>query len=1322
MQSESDCNTEEDPHVMIFQNSDPRGTASFTLPEGYCGFRIKIRDGYVHPSGESLSTSGLVQLDGKTIFEPLDGVCTETPVVVSSTYTPGQVLTLKERHILSFYWLELISGDVCSTPALAAQSTCECSSGCQWTESESDCDAIEDEWWTKTDIARATEDLNPSKCYYGIWTGSACYSDGGVYLIDPEWYSVHPGGTFKNCGSVVTNWFARSGSHESTAGTAIADGKDIVSGDIVVARFQGRMHGNYMYNLADELTCTISAQTKYSHYGAIGATVVFEQVYFEVCSPCDSSLTFQGSNLQAAISATCADGKWTSSGFRQGLDYMYRAIVNGEVVGTEYRDYGTDVALATGSLVCRKNKKCDDNTETGPIGATSDGSNVYFEVCSPCDASVKFMYSETGEFSQGPTCEDGKWTSSAWTQGNPSYTQQAIVDGEVFGTANETTALAKGSLVCRKSAGNNDNTTENLDVESGGADGVNVEEDDRDLIQHMMGYSKSVRETTPDDDLYFRRVPASKGTPPICIPRRFVMECKAGEHAEIEPSEVDQFVRDTKDDLELDSDQFEARHAIQSQGQGQQCVPCEEGTFAPFTGRRLSCTLCSDDPDSRKDERFFSQVGTTRSEHCFKSEFFLGTSAKTFCTGFESIRVDSRTKTPDTNVTNIYNDAYAGAWVAILDSVEGLNRTVSFDKGDIIIDVSLAQDLEGWYNGTVVRTGERGAIHTSFVVRDQKAVTEVTKTECAAFAAKYNFTFDTSRSCADTGSEKVGTLCTNNQVDCADEVPVDGKKVKKADICAFTCKTCWKSKQELLAFGCSNHMCFPTGCVVETLSEGVEVVRHYTGQYNPAEFESAETFTGFTTYTGNAFVPVCKTHACYKSEEKGDSKGDARRGPGGGNLTTGNDLEYTEPLCRASEDQLRQYLEEENKRYKPFYIAAFSITGTCGFVWCYCGISIAKDGDKWTAWWHKGCASFVYSFLACLRIFDMMSDWAFRLISLNGQRWQDENMYWSFMQKAGPDAISKVDIVKHCALGACVVGSLLLIPDLYSISVRYEAESKTGNPDRQAFKKVALGICGIIWLEDIPQLAMTAIYLRAVNDPFFDPEGFQYGENAEGENLDAAVNVGNSTGVDNAAILEGLSGFLDTVIQEDTLALISFVLSTISLLFNLYYAMKALVICTGKNKPLRIISRASKKIRSAASSSFKRRRETANLADGGGMIAMIANPMYATAGAASIPASGRVTEFRVTGCTGSERGYNGEYAPDGTFHGKAKYRHTTNSERSIEWYTTNRWRLVNGANWDFRVPSYAARPPMTGWVRDEATSAVPMIQDLKLITRTSSDT
>lgn len=70
------------PYVMVFKSSGDRGTISFTLPAGYCGFRLKVRE-------ESYGGADLVLLDGKALFGLPEGGCTANPVVVASWRTPG---------------------------------------------------------------------------------------------------------------------------------------------------------------------------------------------------------------------------------------------------------------------------------------------------------------------------------------------------------------------------------------------------------------------------------------------------------------------------------------------------------------------------------------------------------------------------------------------------------------------------------------------------------------------------------------------------------------------------------------------------------------------------------------------------------------------------------------------------------------------------------------------------------------------------------------------------------------------------------------------------------------------------------------------------------------------------------------------------------------------------------------------------------------------------------------------------------------------------------------------------------------------------------
>ena len=42
--------------------------------------------------------------------------------------------------------------------------------------------------WTEDRVAAMTKDGDADACYYGIFAGEICNSDGGVYKISENWY------------------------------------------------------------------------------------------------------------------------------------------------------------------------------------------------------------------------------------------------------------------------------------------------------------------------------------------------------------------------------------------------------------------------------------------------------------------------------------------------------------------------------------------------------------------------------------------------------------------------------------------------------------------------------------------------------------------------------------------------------------------------------------------------------------------------------------------------------------------------------------------------------------------------------------------------------------------------------------------------------------------------------------------------------------------------------------------------------------------------------------------------------------------------------
>jgi chitinase len=98
--------------------------------------------------------------------------------------------------------------------------------------------------WTTADLAAATKLGDSTKCYYAIFDGDKCDSNGGVFLIDSDWYANHAGGPYNNkqapkgCGTVVENWFSRDESHKTYQSNLI-DGTDVANKMTYVAAFNG---------------------------------------------------------------------------------------------------------------------------------------------------------------------------------------------------------------------------------------------------------------------------------------------------------------------------------------------------------------------------------------------------------------------------------------------------------------------------------------------------------------------------------------------------------------------------------------------------------------------------------------------------------------------------------------------------------------------------------------------------------------------------------------------------------------------------------------------------------------------------------------------------------------------------------------------------------------------------------------------------------------------------------------------------------------------------------------------------------------------------
>jgi hypothetical protein len=151
---------------------------------------------------------------------------------------------------------------------------------------------------------------------------------------------------------------------------------------------------------------------------------------------------------------------------------------------------------------------------------------------------------------------------------------------------------------------------------------------------------------------------------------------------------------------------------------------------------------------------------------------------------------------------------------------------------------------------------------------------------------------------------------------------------------------------------------------------------------------------------------------------------------------------------------------EEDDRYWPFYISMFVLMP----IVCICFVVQAcyiYDGDE------NLVKTYSEPIMNTCKVFDLCSDWAFRLISLESSRFTETSTMGYFQDNTFKD-------VQKASLAFCIIGTILVIIEL---------SCKTGGIDPAM---QALITSFVVVFEDIPQLSLCGVYLSAM----LDDQGF----------------------------------------------------------------------------------------------------------------------------------------------------------------------------------------------------------------------------------------
>jgi hypothetical protein len=108
---------------------------------------------------------------------------------------------------------------------------------------------------------------------------------------------------------------------------------------------------------------------------------------------------------------------------------------------------------------------------------------------------------------------------------------------------------------------------------------------------------------------------------------------------------------------------------------------------------------------------------------------------------------------------------------------------------------------------------------------------------------------------------------------------------------------------------------------------------------------------------------------------------------------------------------------------------------------------------------------------ATIRVWDTMSDWAMWSITLHNDRFTKYSKHGNDEDTGGDGTFKQI---QTASLVFTILGTILLLLDLGTLIRRFSDGTKSK-------KFVGFGMCTIVFVEDVPQLVLSMVYLISVD-------------------------------------------------------------------------------------------------------------------------------------------------------------------------------------------------------------------------------------------------